>query len=493
MTTLSPEKQKELSFLIGKHHQQIEAYIRAKSEELLNENNTETVTLFSLAVTDLCPGLHTDGEVTFWRSPLEVYDEIREGSAIRIFQLESSESKGERLASRGQSRIEKIEPPPLQLRTIFKERTLTGPFTNFAVYAEQMNLPTGTEFDIIGFALTIENGTLYLIDGSPFIAAVEFRNCDAPQNATGLVIIENARYQSLDKRSGFVHFTAFDTAVVSKNPNKAQRPVWSALTKLKEMFHFRNYRPRLETLMKGLNVTFTESVSNRNLRSELTFINSTTFIGSVCDFDIVDCLWKEKGRLVLVFGSIFVDSNWKRSFIESRSEFFDGLNIIASLTDGAGTRVVTISQVIINSFFHEIALQASPYAIGLVSSFFDRFFSPGVDALTKERSAMKDRFMLDTSNIENMLICALFHYELVYDESETVRMMQHRRIDLIFPFREQEWLEFTDVLRRVLLDIELEFELFDRPELSTESVSIVSSVHPPNTAAQIAHLRALLT
>ncbi|KAH0786513.1 BRCA2 repeat family protein [Histomonas meleagridis] len=165
----SLEKKQELISLIEKHQFQEEEFLRSKSEEFITENTNEFSTFFTLSITDLCPGIHKDAEITFWRLPLELYDEIKEGNAYRIFQVETSENRNDLLISKNQTKIIKIESQPQYLTMIYRPRKLLEKFSDSYIYYNEMKLPTGTEFDFIGFVLYLyDDGKL----GSEYVSIV---------------------------------------------------------------------------------------------------------------------------------------------------------------------------------------------------------------------------------------------------------------------------------------------------------------------------------
>jgi hypothetical protein len=195
---------------------------------------------------------------------------------------------------------------------------------------------------------------------------------------------------------------------------------------------------------------------------------------------------------VIVFGSIFVDNLWKIKFIESREEFADGLNLFLPIVCGRAERFVTIPSHRVDAFFNAIGRSATPESAADVKNFFERYFnSEGCD-LRRQRSQMKDKFMLDVGDVELMLRQALWHCEFVYDEEETALRLRNRRSELIFPFYIEEWYVFVEVLRKSLIGIDLMFDLYDDGKLAIEEVSIVSDIEVVDEGVACRRLMAYL-
>jgi hypothetical protein len=355
------------------------------------------------------------------------------------------------------------------------------------VFALELALPVGTEFDLIGIPLVYHDGILYLSDGSCILAAIHLAGYSP--RVGGIVIIENVKYQSMDNTPGVVHFAAFNSSVLAKGPNEHQRSPYSGMLKIREVLSLDSAMQRVSALTSGEN-SVPQFVPRERFLDNCDVRNGS-ITGSICDFETIDMFWNVNQMSVLVFGEIFVDMYWKRKFIESREEFDQGLNLILRLTDGIGTRIAIIPQYTINVFFQAIGSLMTSEGSQMVSDFFTRFFDGSCGGLKREREQMKNAFLLDVANPEMMLRSALFYCELVYDEQETIESMQERKADLVFPFTDVEWLEFTQLLRRVLCGIEMRFDLYDTENTEKEHVSIVSGLAPVDLRSEVSALMGL--
>jgi breast cancer 2 susceptibility protein len=478
------EQRLELVELIERHTRQVEEALRGKASQFAADSTPDITTLFSLFVTDLCPRRHSDAEVSLWRMPLDVYDELREGMAVRIFGLEASESRADKLNSRGQARIEKLEPQPPQLEVLYRPRGVVR-FSDFRVFAQEMALPVGTEFDLIGFVVRCDDEHLYLTDGSPTIALIESRTSEA-QKVGSLIIISNARFQSFDQHPNIVQFSLLNSSLISRNPAPSQKPNVASLLRLREHFSVDAFSDRLSAMQSGFTRHETPAWP------AISFLSNTTMVASLRDFDAVDPLYTSGDVSLIVFGSIFVDASWKKAFIESREEFTEGLNLLLPLTCGRAERFVTVPSHRVDAFFNAVGRAASAEACAAVSRFFDRFFDAGAGPLARQRAQLKSRFMLDTADVELMLRQALWHCEFVYDEAETVERMRNRRGELVFPFLAPEWRAFVSVLRAALVGTDLLFELYDDGRLAAAALSMVSDVGVASAGACCRRLAAHL-
>ncbi|OHT06102.1 BRCA2 repeat family protein [Tritrichomonas foetus] len=492
LSSIVGEERIELNAQIERHNRQQEDFMRTKAEEYIRENSSEFTTLFSLLVTDLCPKNHSDAEVSFWRMSPDIYEEIKEGMAIRIFGLESSETRGDRLSSRGQSRFEKVEVK--HASTIFRKRRILEKISDILFFSLEMQLPVGTEFDFIGFFIKSHNNVIYLSDGSPVIAAIDMKSNELKANdfsssnneksLYGICYIENARFQAIDTHTGVAHFAAYDTTIISRSITSSNKYEWKALQKLRELVYLDPHLQRIEELINGNQIIYSQPysifglISNKVKSQSNANVNSNVNLNicTVCDFDTIDCLYNENGKAVFCIGAPFVSSSWKSRFIETREEFDRGLNIIIKVSDGCGFKYLNITQLTVNSFFNVIGILATQEDIRKVTRFYTKYFQSGTEEMKNQRNAMKNRFSLDISNVEAMLRATMFHLELIYDEEDALQMMRTRRADLIFPFDEDEWSEFQLMMKNILIGKEFQFELFDDGKMNNEYVSIVSSI-----------------
>ena len=490
LSSFSGENKKELLCLLEKHQNQVDEFLRVKSEEYISSNASEFITFFNLLVTDLCPHLHNDAEIVFWRMPPEVYDEIKEGMAIRIFHLETSEMRSDYLLSKDQSKIAKIEPQPLHASTIYRPRKLLYRFSDIFFYANEMKLPTGTEFDFIGFLLEINSNTCFFSDGSSVIIAIDFRTNTKIKQIGVAYLIENARYQNIDFKQGVAHFSGFDTTTVARTPYPSIKNQWLSIQKLKEFMNFSPFSHRVQKLISGQMVQVAyKSISNI---SPLSFLSNTTVIASISDFDKIDCLYNKNGKSVMILGNIFQNNIWKTKYIESREEFDIGLNMILKITDGIGCRIVHITPIVIDQFFSTIGTMISAEQSRLVTNFFKKYFIDDGSELHSLRINLMNRYMLDVTNVQTMLRASLFNCELIYNEKHILETMRKRKADLIFAFSEEEWKEFVMMLRNVLINIEFKFDLYNDGKIDEEGISIVSNISEIQVKETISHYIDLL-
>ena len=542
---VDPEERSDLITLIEKHKQQSEEFIRAKTQEYISDNTSEFTTFFSLLVTDLCPNNHSDAEVTFWRAPLDLYeaDELKEGMTIRIYQLETSDTRADRLSSRGCPKFERIERK--QSKTLFRKRFYLNSLSDIMIYANEMNLPLGTEFDFVCIALKLHNNKLYVCDGTPIIASIDLKPNSSDSSLSnldnfvkyGVVCIENARFTAFDSNSGVAIFNAYDTTIISRSMNAKNKEKFVSFYKLKELMSFDSFLERVDQLTFGEQISYQPpNITNINQNSFMltseqkrfqtsSYSANNTLICSICDFEKIDFILfnvnnridnnnnvnlydgKENDKsssssnddkLVFFFGTPFSNSLWKSRYIENHQELERGLNFVLNVTDGKnGSRIVHINPLTISQFFNVIGRSVPKDKIKFVSSFYEKYFacenknSQSWTEMKKLREAMKDRFKLDVNNIDTMLRATFFHMELIYDIEASVEMMKKKSTDLIFPFDEDEWLEFQDLLRKILVEIEFQFELYDNGNLYEEHVSIVSSISTVSINDQINHLMGL--
>jgi breast cancer 2 susceptibility protein len=485
LASFAGEQRSELVALVERHNRQLEEALRARAAVFAGEAAPDVTTLFSLFVTDLCPKRHSDAEVSLWRLPLDVYDEIKEGMAVRIFGLEASETRAEKLSSRGQARIEKIELQPPQAEVLYRPRRFVR-FSSFRTFAEEMALPVGTEFDLMGFVVRCDDGLLYLADGSASIVAIEMRNVADAQKPATLIVVSDARFQAYDRRANVVSFSLLNSSLISRTPTVSQRASAAAILRLREHFSLEAFDQQINSVKEGCNAAPPAASSH------IPFLSQTGLVASVRDFNSVDFLYSARGVYVIVFGSVFVDGVWKAHFVESRPEFAPGLNLLLPIICGRDDRFVTIPSHRVDTFFNAVGRSATPEASAVVSRFFERFFDPQGSEVHRQRAQMKKRFMLDPTDVELMLRQALWHCEFIYDEADTTDRLRNRRLELVFPFFISEWHEFVAVLRTVLVGTDLLFDLYDDGHLDSEAVSIVSDVSIVDPRAVCRNLSAYL-
>jgi hypothetical protein len=378
--------------------------------------------------------------------------------------------------------MEKLESG---LGLLFRRRAFPERIAEFWGWDRELALPIGTEFDVIGVAMLYKEQVLYITDGSWMLAAVQFRHGEFNGRIGGIVVIENVRYQGIDGNAGMAHFVAGSGSVVVRLPSG--RAGYAEMAKMREIVGMEAIGRRVEDLVAGKQIKF---VAGDRFRRNCRVVGGG-ITASICDFESVDMFWNVEQTSVMVFGAIFADNYWKRKFVEGREEFDRGLNLVLRVTDGVGARIVIIPQFAVNTFFRVLGEAIGERESAILENFFQRFFDGEGGRLQREREQMKNAFMLDVSNTEMMLRAALFYCELVYDEEETIDSMRQKKADLVFPFLEREWIEFVEVLRRVLCGIDLRFELCESENMDNEILSVVANVAPVDTKAEVRSLMGL--
>lgn len=518
------ESRKELRTLIEKHRQQSDEFIRMKVDDYIRDNTSEFTTFFSLLVTDMCPNNHKDAEITFWRAPLDLYEELSEGMTVRIYQLETSDTRADRLSSRGSPRFEQVEIK--QSKTIFRKRTFLNTFSDILTFSNEMNLPVGTEFDFVCLVLKIDNDKLYVCDGTPIIASIELKvspdnnnNSENSYAKYSCVCVENAKFVGFDSNSGVANFSAYDTTVITRKKNIRNKKVFVAFQKLQELTNFDYLEERIDQLIRGEFVSYSRPAF-LNLSPSSFMSTKNSLVCSICDFDKIDFVLYNSSndsndnsnntnlyngndgdkasinddKLVYFFGTPFTTSNWKSRYIESHPEIDRGLNIVVNVTDGIGCRFVHINKQKINRFFKVVGVAARKnQMVDKVEMFYEKYFNCSFNSseswlkMKEQRLAMKEKYKLNLKDVEAMLRATFLHMELIYNINESVESMM-KSADLILPFDENEWISFQKLLRGVLVGIEMQIELYDDGNLIDERVSIVSAISSPSIEDRVRQL-----
>ena len=518
------ESRKELRTLIEKHRQQSDEFIRMKVDDYIRDNTSEFTTFFSLLVTDMCPNNHKDAEITFWRAPLDLYEELSEGMTVRIYQLETSDTRADRLSSRGSPRFEQVEIK--QSKTIFRKRTFLNTFSDILTFSNEMNLPVGTEFDFVCLVLKIDNDKLYVCDGTPIIASIELKvspdnnsNSENSYAKYSCVCVENAKFVGFDSNSGVANFSAYDTTVITRKKNIRNKKVFVAFQKLQELTNFDYLEERIDQLIRGEFVSYSRPAF-LNLSPSSFMSTKNSLVCSICDFDKIDFVLYNSSndsndnsnntnlyngndgdkasinddKLVYFFGTPFTTSNWKSRYIESHPEIDRGLNIVVNVTDGIGCRFVHINKQKINRFFKVVGVAARKnQMVDKVEMFYEKYFNCSFNSseswlkMKEQRFAMKEKYKLNLKDVEAMLRATFLHMELIYNINESVESMM-KSADLILPFDENEWISFQKLLRGVLVGIEMQIELYDDGNLFDERVSIVSTISSPSIEDRVRQL-----
>ncbi|EAY04622.1 BRCA2 repeat family protein [Trichomonas vaginalis G3] len=455
LNSLQNDDRKELEFYIKKHEKEVDEFYRNYTEEFMKDYKTESTPFFTVLCTDLCPFKNNDCEVTFWRPSLELFDTLQEGLCVRIYHLGSSETRGNRLTSKGNPHIDILSPQPKLSRFLFRPRHVFENFSELWRFGK-IGLSTGTFVDINGFALMSENNCLFVVDGSAVLTCIEAR-LSKPEdilNLNGFVTIENLKYQSLDDSSGIILLLANESTVFNRSPNKQNRFIWDYFQNVvKPGIDFKKYSKFMKRIILGQRTKLNHQISDLTVSKPLSSI--LTFL----PFDKIEFAKKDDKHIV--FFGLTGDEN-SIDNLTNNDYFVSGLNLMMKVTDGIGTSFLRINALIIYKFFVSFSTQISNSMRRKLTKFYDDFFSQKdeKDILGHVRSKILENFQIDTNSIETVTRVLIYHGYICYDEKTAKNLLTKIAVSPVFPFRAEEWMNFSVLLSDALTECEFSVEYF---------------------------------